>query len=337
MGRKSFMKIAGALAGISALAATTSYLTTRLFVRAALDREQPRAMQKTHRLVSGSKANEEFRQFRNDAARTLLETGTESVSITAQDSVTLAGHWYPCEEPERIIIAVHGWRTTWNRDFGMTAPFLHDNHCSVLFIEQRGQNGSGGEYMGFGVTEQFDCLGWVNWVLQNQSQDLPIYLFGISMGASTVLMASGLTLPENVHGIIADCGFTSPDAIWNHVAKDNLHVPYMPHRAAAGYLYRKRNQLDPFEYSATDALSRTAVPVLLIHGEADHFVPVEMAYENYQACASPKRILTVPGAGHVMSYFMDPEGYKTALRCFWKDFDDGIKQKNPPASQSAAL
>lgn len=39
------------------------------------------------------------------------------------------------------------------------------NGCSVLYIEQRGQNNSGGEYMGFGLTERYDCLDWVNWVI----------------------------------------------------------------------------------------------------------------------------------------------------------------------------
>ena len=37
-----------------------------------------------------------------------------------------------------------------------------------------------------------------------------IFLCGISMGCATTLMAAGLDLPDNVKGIIADCGFTSP-------------------------------------------------------------------------------------------------------------------------------
>lgn len=319
--KKTFAKATGALVGVSAVAAGVSYLSTRFFVRAALDREQPRAMGKTHHQASGSKENEEFRHYRAAAAQRLLEVEMEQATITARDGVKLVGHWYPCQDPKRIILAVHGWRTSWNRDFGMAADFLHESHCSVLFIEQRGQNGSGGDYMGFGVTEQFDCLDWLQWILQHKSDSLPIYLYGISMGAATVMMAAGLSLPETVHGIVADCGFTSPDAIWKHVAEDNLHVPYGIHRPTAGYLYRKRNQLNPFHYSATEALSRTHIPVLLIHGEEDHFVPVQMAYENYEACASPKRLLIVPGAGHAMSYFMDMEGYEAALQDFWKDFD----------------
>ena len=61
--------------------------------------------------------------------------------------------------------------------------------------------------------------------------------------------------------------------------------------------------------------------MLLIHGTGDHFVPVEMTYENYLACGGPRRLLIVPGADHGMSYFTDPERYTAAVLAFWKDFD----------------
>lgn len=62
-------------------------------------------------------------------------------------------------------------------------------------------------------------------------------------------------------------------------------------------------------------------PVMLIHGTEDHFVPVEMTYQNYIACASPKRLLIVPGADHGMSYLVDKVGYETAVKSFWQEFD----------------
>ena len=60
---------------------------------------------------------------------------------------------------------------------------------------------------------------------------------------------------------------------------------------------------------------------MLIHGTDDHFVPLEMTYENYNACASPKKLLIVPGADHGMSYYMDKEGYETMVKDFWRQFD----------------
>ena len=57
------------------------------------------------------------------------------------------------------------------------------------------------------------------------------------------------------------------------------------------------------------------------HGAADKFVPVEMTYENYEACASPKKLFIVPGADHAMSYLKDREGYEKTVKDFWKEFD----------------
>jgi fermentation-respiration switch protein FrsA (DUF1100 family) len=233
----------------------------------------------------------------------------------------LVGHWIPAVNAKRIIIAVHGWRASWYQTFGIVADSWAANDCSVLYIEQRAHDNSGGEYIGFGLTERFDCLDWVSWVNRSVGADLPIYLVGVSMGAATVLMASDLCLPENVHGIIADCGYTSPHAIWKHVANNNLHIAYGVRGVIASEILRHKIQVGSNDFSTTEALKNTRIPVLLIHGTGDHFVPVEMTYENYLACGGPRRLLIVPGADHGMSFFTDPERYTAAVLAFWKDFD----------------
>ena len=175
--------------------------------------------------------------------------------------------------------------------------------------------------MGFGQTECHDCLEWIQWASRQYDEELPVYLGGVSMGATTVLMAAGLDLPECVHGIVADCGFTTPYAIWKHVANKNLHLSFGLRGPVADRLYRSRLQIGSEDYSTVEALRRTKVPVLLVHGEDDHFVPVEMTYENYEACASPKRMLIIPGADHGMSYYLAKDAYEEAVRNFWRDFD----------------
>ena len=212
---------------------------------------------------------------------------------------------------------MHGWRSNWSQDFGTIAPFWFDNDCAVLFAEQRGQGNSGGDYMGFGLLERYDCLDWINWVNERTEGRLPIYLGGVSMGATTILMTAGFELPENVQGIVADCGFTSPHAIWKHVVENNFHLPYGLYSRAAKDIYEKRNQVPSDSYSTTKALANCKVPVLFIHGTDDNFVPIEMTYENYKACVSEKRLFVVPGAEHGMSYLVDKDGYETAVKQFW--------------------
>lgn len=308
--------------GVVATCATlVSQITTKYLVKLAMDRETPKSMNKGRERLRGRKEIVDFYQKMMDDSIELESKECEEVEITSYDGLRLIGHWYPCENAKRIIIAMHGWRSSWSRDFGMISEFWHDNGCSVLFAEQRGQNNSGGDYMGFGLLERYDCLEWIHWVNKYTGGGLPIYLGGASMGAATVLMTAGLELPSNVKGIIADCGFTSPYAIWKHVVQNNLHLPYGLYRAAANDLCKKRIKMDTKAYSTVDAMKKCKVPVLFIHGTDDHFVPVEMTYENYKACRAPKRLFVVPGAEHGMSYYVDKNGYEKNLIEFWSAYD----------------
>ena len=145
------------------------------------------------------------------------------------------------------------------------------------------------------------------------------------MGAATVLMTTGAKLPPNVVGVIADCGFTSPQAIWRHVTVNNLHFPYgKGQEKLIRRLCMKRMEMDPDEYSTTAALKNCKIPVLFIHGALDRFVPLEMTYENFSACASEKRLFIVPDAQHGMSYFVDRNGYEAEVLRLWKECDRRI-------------
>ena len=63
------------------------------------------------------------------------------------------------------------------------------------------------------------------------------------------------------------------------------------------------------------------VPVLFVHGTDDHFVPIEMTYENFKACRAPKHLLVVPGAEHGLSYFINKDRYEQAFKDFWERYD----------------
>lgn len=318
---KNIMKVLSVIAPTTAIASFAFYATTKCLVNIAIDREVPKTMKSVGKLISGSKPDEGSVSKCKEAAQKLMGRENETVKIVARDGTTLIGHWIPRGNAKRIIIAMHGWRSTWYKDFGMISDFWENNDCSVLYAEQRGQNNSGGDYMGFGLIERYDCLDWINWVTNRCGGELPIYLSGVSMGATTVLMASGFALPSNVHGIIGDCGFTSPYAIWKHVANKNLHIAFGIRGTVADALCKKKIQIGANDYSTIDALQTCSVPIILIHGTDDHFVPIEMTYENYKACHSPKKLFVVPGADHGMSYDVDQDGYEAVIQDFWRQFD----------------
>ena len=319
LSKKNVWKAAALTTAAAAAASVTSWWVTKNLVNIALDREEPPAAQKAERLISGKAKDEEnafLRQVEENGER-LAARQSETIRITSHDGISLTGHWRPHPQAKRVIVAMHGWRSTWNRDFGTISNYWEQENCSVLYAEQRGQNNSGGDYMGFGVLERYDCLDWVNWVNARTGGQLPVYLCGISMGATTVLMASGLPLPQNLRGIMADCGFTSPHDIWKYVTTENLHMHYGVKGQLADAMFRRKIRSGSNKFSTVDALRQSHVPILLVHGTADQFVPVEMSYENYLACPGQRQLLIVPGANHGMSYFMDTEKYEAAMADFW--------------------
>ena len=311
-----------ALGGV-AVGAATSYAITKGLVKIAIHREPPKNLDKAKTKIRRTPAEQKFDSHLIEAAERLKNNPScEEVEIESRDGLRLVGHWYPAKNPKRVLVAMHGWRSAWYKDFGMIADFWHDDECSVLFAEQRGQNNSGGDYMTFGYMERYDCLDWVNWVNSRTEQQYPIYLAGVSMGASTVLMTAGLVLPSNVKGVIADCGFTSAYDEWRYVVKDNMKLSYGLRGLMIDRICQKKINTNSKDITTITAMQKTQLPILFIHGSDDHFVPIRMTYENYKACTSVKELLVVPGAGHGQSYFMERDKYEAAVRAFWERHDE---------------
>ena len=318
---KKGMLITAGIATVATAAIAVYLASANYLMKVALDRSQPKAKDKSKKKLTGSDDFTHMMEAMLSAAGELEKKELEEVTIDSHDGIKLTGHWYCPENPKRVIVAMHGWRSGWSQDFGIIAPFWFNNDCAVLFAEQRAQGKSEGEYMGFGLLERYDCFEWTKWVSEKTESKYPTYLAGVSMGATTVLMTAGFTLPQCVKGIIADCGFTSPHAIWKHVAEDNLKIPYGLYSAVVKDMCKKRIQVAADEYSCTEAMKNCTVPVLFAHGTDDKFVPISMTFENYKACASPKKLFIVPGAGHGMSYFVDKNGYERATLEFFKEYD----------------
>lgn len=314
----------GAVVSGAAALAFGSYYATKKMVAIALERDKSGKTEhngKVGEKIQGFALDDAFMEAVRLGSEKLQALETELVEIESYDGIKLVGHWFENPEAKRVIVAMHGWRSSWSRDFSLISDFWMKNGCSILFAEQRGQGESGGDYMGFGLMERYDCVEWANWVSREKAGDMPVYLAGISMGASTVLMSASLGLPENVCGMMADCGYTSPHAIWKHVAENNLHLSYGILGRIADDMCRKKIHVGTKDFSTVDAMLENRIPVLFVHGSDDHFVPVEMTYENYKACAAEKRLLVVPGAEHAMSYYTDRDGYEKAVKDFWRDFD----------------
>ena len=251
----------------------------------------------------------------------------EEVSIPTYDGLILRGRFYPAiTEAKRTIICVHGFYSYGLHDFGGVGDFYLPNGCNMLIMDHRTHGKSDGKYRTFGVKESQDVLTWAQWMAQ-KAPGLPIYLDGISMGCSSVLMACSRPLPKEVIGIIADCGFTSPKEIFTHVLKDWFHLPSFPVLTIAGLFCRYIADFSIYE-DTRKHIANCMLPMLFFHGSDDHFVPVEMGRENFQACPSPyKSIKITEGADHGESYLADKEGCQTHIKEFWR-LCESLQNKN---------
>ena len=262
------------------------------------------------------RAGEEGPQVR-ELMEQLKEITAEDVFINSIDGLKLHGRYYHVKDGAPLDIQFHGYNGNAMRDFCGGNKISRESGHNSLLIDQRAHGMSRGKTISFGINERKDCLSWVRYAVERFGEDTEIVLSGVSMGAATVLMASDLGLPKNVKAIVADCGYSSPKAIINKVMRDSglpdkLMYPFV---WLGAMVFGKFNLT---ESSAVSAVSESDVPILIIHGGADDFVPCYMAEEIYKACRSEKKLLIVPGAGHGMSYLVDKDLYEKTVKDFIK-------------------
>lgn len=146
-----------------------------------------------------------------------------------------------------------------------------------------------------------------------------IVLFGQSMGAATVMMAAADSLPEQVKCVIQDCGYIS---VWDEFAgqlKVRYHLPAFPIMNIANVLSKRQAGYSFRDASPLDVIHKCHLPILMIHGEEDTFVPFEYLDKLYEKANEPKHRLSVKEAGHCMSMVKETELY-------WKTVDDFLEK-----------
>ena len=241
--------------------------------------------------------------------------------ITSHDGLRLYGSYYEYEKGAPIEIMFHGYRGNGKRDLSGGVVRAFKQGRSALIVDHRASGRSEGHVVTFGINESRDCLLWTELVIKEIDPDAKIILTGISMGAATVMIAAGKEeLPENVVGVIADCGYTSAEEIIKNTMRDMKLPPNLlyPFAILGGRLFGRFNIN---ETSPIESMKKCKVPVIFLHGDADGFVPFDMSRRNFEACASEKkRLAPIHGAAHGVAYPTDPDTYLAELASFF----DGI-------------
>lgn len=260
-----------------------------------------------------------YEPFRDSMIGWMKETEElpcQEFSITTFDGLTLYAKYYEYAPDAPIELMFHGYRGNAQRDLcGGVQRCFHLGH-SAFIVDQRASGKSEGNVITFGIRESRDCLRWVDFMVKHFGKNAKIILCGISMGAATVLNAAGNPLPDNIIGVLADCGYSTPADIIKTVIRQmglpaNLAYPFVKLGAK---LFGK---FDLEEVTPLDSVKNIRVPVIFFHGEADAYVPCEMSKHNYDACKSKKQLVTIPGAGHGLCYLIAPKLYLSSMREFF--------------------
>lgn len=163
-----------------------------------------------------------------DRKERFLAHSREDVYLDSEDGLRLHATYFPEGDQKKTVICFHGYTSQGMKDYVALSDFYLKRGFSMLLVDARAHGNSEGKYIGFGCLDRQDALLWIQWVLDHCGRDTDLLLHGISMGAATVLMCTGLELPEQVRGVVSDCAFTSPKEVFTHVLHSMYHMPAFP-------------------------------------------------------------------------------------------------------------
>ena len=257
---------------------------------------------------------------RNAEARATWEwIGTQVVldaSTSAEDDVPLFAHILTPNPLSRDwAVLAHGWNGTWVETMHLARNWARLGY-NLLVPDMRGHGRSGGEFVGMGWLDRRDLICWVRWLVERKGADIRVVLHGHSMGGASVCMAAGEgDLPSQVVGVVSDCAYSDVLNVFGPIMREGMSLPPHPTLEFARLALRVRpGGYDLVKACPEAALRHARVPVLILHGEHDVFVPPYMAKRLYDALpAGLGRLETFDGAGHVQAPFADPGRYWAAV------------------------
>ncbi|HNX16320.1 MAG TPA: alpha/beta hydrolase [Bacilli bacterium] len=233
----------------------------------------------------------------------------EDVWIKSYDGIKLHGKYFRKKDAKKTILLFHGYRGIPEGDFCLVNEWLRTLDVSFLEVDQRGHCLSEGKHITMGVKEQHDVHSWVEYLL-NLNDD-SIYLWGMSMGATSVLLSLKEPFPNRVKGVIADCGFYSPYKQMEHMIiqhKGAFVVPLL--NWLCGIWTSLVLRVNIRKVDTRKILVDCKMPIFFAHGMKDNFVPYFMSQRNFDACSSEKYLLLVPDAAHSRSFFLGGDNFK---------------------------
>lgn len=217
--------------------------------------------------------------------------------LLTSDGVPLSASYTPSAEPLCFVLA-HGFTGSWQRPAMMRAAAVFAEHGGVVSFDFRGHGRSGGRST-VGDLEIHDIEAAVAWA--RSRGHTRIATVGFSMGASVVVRHAAL-----VGGVDAVAAISGP-ARWYYRGTTPMRRVHWVIERRTGRLFsrvvlRTRiadegwDPIPPAPHEVVEKISPT--PLLVVHGDADAYFPVEHAHQLFEAAGEPKELWLEAGFGH---------------------------------------
>ena len=185
-------------------------------------------------------------------------------------------------------------------------------------------------------SEVIDVRAVIKYVMNQLSDDVPLYLLGISRGAGAAILASSVEL--RVQAVVTDGAFATQLTQLAYMKRwvgIYLDYPWLTNSIPDWYygllgwfarcrVSRKNKCRYPNVERAIRKLSPR--PLLMIHGEKDSYIVPDLARELFSFAGEPKQLWIVPGAKHNCAARIAGATYVQRLLQFVNTSSKGLPQ-----------
>jgi uncharacterized protein len=215
--------------------------------------------------------------------------------------------WWPSDKPNApAVLYLHGAR--WNLTGQLfRIEQLHDFGFSVLAIDYRGFGQSDGDPPSERTVYEDAHVAW-QYLTRLQPDARKRFIYGHSLGGAIAIdLASGLhgasrapqkTALAAAQGLIVESSFST----LADVAR-SLTYPWLPVQLLLSQ-----------KFDSVKKIARVDMPVLIVHGSDDRYVPSRLSQKLYEAATVKKRLLLVEGGTHNNSMRVGETAYRQAFR-----------------------
>ncbi len=221
-------------------------------------------------------------------------------------------------ESKKTIILVHGIGRDKKWSVMKYGPLFFNHGFNIFAYDARNHGESGGEYPTYGFYESDDLEKCIEHVQSKKNNEV-IGLHGESMGAAVSLIWAGKYDNKRISFLIEDCGYSDLYELYYERLSD-YKVPKFVRPVILYYTSFFCKIFAGFSLSDVSPIKNIAkmtIPVLFIHGNADDFVPPEMAQEMFENKAVSREIYFAPGAGHAKAINIDVKRYDQVTAAFY--------------------